>query len=176
MDRQRSKTSKRRSQRPVTSGTQNAKSLPESRSEENFSKSGLALPQRELRSARGDPLHPFVALVKTFNEFLFELDADGKFVSIWTSNEALFRERRAEFLGRRALEVLGGEIFHPFAKLFRRVIKQGVCEDIEFPVDFPAGRRWFQARVSAVGRGAKKSHSVCHLVMRFAIRNHLVEP
>ncbi len=164
MDRHRSKTSKRRSQRPGTSGTHNTDSLPEPRTDENFSKSVLALPQRELRSARGDPLHPFVALVKTFNEFLFELDADGKFVSIWTSNEALLRERRAEFLGRRALEVLGDEIFHPFSKLFRRVIKQGVCEDIEFPVDFPAGPRWFQARVSAVWRGARKSHSVCLLV------------
>ena len=164
MDQHRSKTSKRRSQRPVAPGAHNSDSLPELRSTENFSNSGLALPQRELRSARGDPLHPFVALVKTFNEFLFELDADGKFVSIWTSNEALLRERRAEFLGRRALEVLGEEIFRPFSKLFRRVIKQGVCEDIEFPVDFPAGQRWFQARVSAVGRGARKSHSVCLLV------------
>jgi len=164
MDQHRSKNSKRRSQRPVAPGTHNTDSLPELRSTENFSNSGLALPQRELRSARGDPLHPFVALVKTFNEFLFELDADGKFVSIWTSNEALLRERRAEFLGRRALEVLGEEIFRPFSKLFRRVIKQGVCEDIEFPVDFPAGQRWFQARVSAVGRGARKSHSVCLLV------------
>jgi PAS domain S-box-containing protein len=164
MDRHRSKTSKRRSQGSLASGTHNTDSLPEPRTGEHFSKSGLPLPQRELRSARGDPLHPFVALVKTFNEFLFELDADGKFVSIWTSNEALLRERRAEFLGRRALEVLGEEIFHPFSKLFRRVIRQGVCEDIEFPVDFPAGRRWFQARVSAVGRGARKSHSVCLLV------------
>lgn len=174
MDRHRSKTSKRRSQRPVSSRTPNTKSLPEPRAEGNFSNSVLALPQRELRSARGDPLHPFVALVKTFNEFLFELDADGKFVSIWTSNEALLRERRAEFLGRRALEVLGDEIFHPFSKLFRRVIKQGVCEDIEFPVDFPAGRRWFQARVSAVGRGAKKSHSVC-LLVRDITKRHLAE-
>ena len=164
MDRHHSKTSKRRSQRPSSSGNHNTDSLPEPRTDENFAKSALALPQRELRSARGDPLHPFVALVKTFNEFLFELDADGKFVSIWTSNEALLRERRAEFLGRRALEVLGEEIFRSFSKLFRRVIKQGVCEDIEFPVDFPAGQRWFQARVSAVGRGARKSHSVCLLV------------
>ena len=164
MDQHHSKTSKRRSQRPVAPGAHNSDSLPELRSTENFANSGFALPQKELRSARGDPLHAFVALVKTFNEFLFELDADGKFVSIWTSNEALLRERRAEFLGRRALEVLGEEIFRPFSKLFRRVIKQGVCEDIEFPVDFPAGQRWFQARVSAVGRGARKSHSVCLLV------------
>jgi PAS domain S-box-containing protein len=163
MDHHRSKTSKRRSRPPTGPGTHNSDSFPESRSDQNLSKSGLDFPQRETRTPPADPLNPFVALVKTFNEFLFELDADGKFLSIWTSNEAVLRERRAEFLGRRALEVLGEEIFRPFSKLFRRVIKQGVGEDIEFPVDFPAGRRWFQARVSAVGRGAQKSHSVCLL-------------
>jgi PAS domain S-box-containing protein len=174
MDTHRSKSSKRRSHSTPAAGSRDNDSRPVSHSDDLSTESALAFPQRESRSARGDPLHPFVALVKTFNEFLFELDADGKFLSIWTSNEALLRERRAEFLGRRALEVLGEEIFRPFAKLFRRVINQGACEDIEFPVDFPAGRRWFQARVSAVGRGAKKSHSVC-LLARDITQRRLAE-
>jgi PAS domain S-box-containing protein len=174
MDRHRSKSSKRRSHATPAAGSRNNDPLPLPHSDDLSTKSVLAFPQRESRSARGDPPHPFVALVKTFNEFLFELDADGKFLSIWTSNEALLRERRAEFLGRRALEVLGEEIFRPFSKLFRRVINQGACEDIEFPVDFPTGRRWFQARVSAVGRGAKKSHSVC-LLARDITQRRLAE-
>ena len=175
MDRRRSKsTSKRRSHATAAAGSRSNDSLPGSHFDNPSAESVLAFPQREPRSARGDPLHPFVALVKTFNEFLFELDADGKFLSIWTSNEALLRERRAEFLGRRALEVLGAEIFHPFSKLFRRVINQGACEDIEFPVDFPAGRRWFQARVSAVGRGGQKPHSVC-LLARDITQRRLAE-
>jgi PAS domain S-box-containing protein len=174
MDHHRSKTSKQRTRPPARSDVRNGDSLSDSRSDEIASNLGLAVPQREPRSSRGDPLHPFVALVKTFNEFLFELDADGKFLSIWTSNEALLRERRAEFLGRRALEVLGEEIFRPFSKLFRTVIRQGVGEDIEFPVDFPTGRHWFQARVSAVGRGAQKSHSVC-LLARDITQRRLAE-
>jgi PAS domain S-box-containing protein len=174
MDHHRSKTSKQRTRPPTRSDVRNGDSLPDSLSDEIVSNSGLAVPQREPRSSRGAPLHPFVALVKTFNEFLFELDADGKFLSIWTSNEALLRERRAEFLGRRALEVLGEEIFRPFSRLFRRVIKEGVGEDIEFPVDFPTGQRWFQARVSAVGRGAQKSHSVC-LLARDITQRRLAE-
>src|SRR5580658_8934258 len=174
MDRHRSNSSKRRSHATPAAGSRNNDPLPLPHSDDLSTKSVLAFPQKESRSARGDPPHPFVALVKTFNEFLCELDADGKFLSIWTSNEALLRERRAEFLGRRALEVLGEEIFRPFSMLFRRVIKQGACEDIEFPVDFPAGRRWFQARVSAVGRGAKKSHSVC-LLARDVTQRRLAE-
>jgi len=174
MGHHRSKNSKQRSRPPTGSRTRDSDSRPESRSNQFLPNSGLDGPEREPRNSRGVPFHPFVALVKTFNEFLFELDADGKFLSIWTSNEALLRERRAEFLGRRALEVLGEEIFHPFSKLFSRVIKQGVGEDIEFPVDFPTGRRWFQARVSAVGRGAQKSHSVC-LLARDITQRRLAE-
>jgi len=174
MDNHRPKNSKQRSQPQTGSRTRDSDSRPESRSNQFLSNSGLDGPEREPRNSRVVPFHPFVALVKTFNEFLFELDADGKFLSIWTSNEALLRERRAEFLGRRALEVLGEEIFHPFSKLFSRVIKQGVGEDIEFPVDFPTGRRWFQARVSAVGRGAQKSHSVC-LLARDITQRRLAE-
>ena len=174
MDHHRSKNSKRRSRPPTGSSTRISDSLSDHRSDKTLSKSGLDFPQRESPAPRTDPLNPFVALVRTFNEFLFELDADGKFLSIWTSNEALLRERRAEFLGRRALEVLGEEIFHPFSKLFRRVINQGVGEDIEFPVDFPSGRRWFQARVSAVGRGAKKPASVC-LLARDITQRRLAE-
>src|SRR5277367_418981 len=174
MGQHRSKTSKPHSASPSRGSSAGNDPLPNSRSDDILSKSDPAVPQREPRSARGDPLLPCVALVKTFNEFLFELDADGKCLSIWTSNEALLRERRAEFLGRRALEVLGEEIFHPFSELFRRVIKQDACEDIEFPVDFPTGRRWFQARVSAVGRGARKSHSVC-LLARDSTQRRLAE-
>ena len=174
MDRRRAKLAKQRSNSSARPGARKSESLPEPLSDKHVSISGLAFPQRELPNPRGDPLQPFVALVETFNEFLFELDADGKFLSIWTSNEALLRERRAEFLGRHALEVLGEELFHPFSKLFRRVIQQGVCEDIEFPVDFPSGQRWFQARVSAVGRGAKKSHSVC-LLARDVTQRRLTE-
>src|SRR5271170_5315639 len=174
MGHHRSKNSKQRSRPPTGSRTRDSDSRPESRSNQFLPNSGLDGPEREPRNSRGVPFHPFVALVKTFNEFLFELDADGKFLSIWTSNEALLRERRAEFLGRRALEVLGEEIFRPFSRLFRRVIKEGVGEDIEFPVDFPTGRRWFQARVSAVGRGAQKSHSVC-LLARDITQRRLAE-
>jgi PAS domain S-box-containing protein len=174
MDRHRSKISKQRSRPLAGSRIPNSASRPESRSDQKLAKSGLDFPQRESPAPRGDSLSPFVALVKTFSEFLFELDADGKFLSIWTSNEALLRERRAEFLGRRALEVLGEEIFHPFSELFRRVIQKGVGEDIEFPVDFPSGRRWYQARVSAVGRGARKSHSVC-LLARDITQRRLAE-
>lgn len=163
MDRARQKKTKRRPERQL--GLRANKGDPSSpgRDGKKNPKTAPAFAKRESKKLRSNQLQPFVALVKIFNEFLFELDADGKFLNIWTSNDALPRERRQEYLGRRALEVLGEEIFRPFKKLFQRVIQQHASEDIEFPIDSPGGRRWFQARVYAVGGGAKKSHSVCLL-------------
>jgi PAS domain S-box-containing protein len=170
MDRARQKKTKRRPERQI--GLRANKGDPSSpgRDEKTNPKTAPVLPKREPKKLRSNQLQPFVALVQIFNEFLFELDAEGKFLNIWTSNDALPRERRQEFLGRRALEVLGEDIFRPFKKLFQRVIKQHASEDIEFPIDTPDGRRWFQARVYAVGGGAKKSNSVCLLARDITLR------
>src|SRR5579862_9505212 len=59
--------------------------------------------------------HPLVTLAKTFDEFLFEFDAEGRFLGVWSSNPAVTRARRREFLGRHAKEVLGKEVFRPFS-------------------------------------------------------------
>lgn len=112
--------------------------------------------QQLLAAAR----HPLATLVKTFNEFLFELDAEGKFLHLWSSNEALLRGRRTEFLGRHALDVLGEDTFHPFNRVFQHVITTGESEDIEFPAELSDGQHWFQARVSAVSREGGKPESV----------------
>src|ERR1700730_11465820 len=58
---------------------------------------------------------PLATLAKTFDEFLFELDADGKFLGVWSSSPPLTNARRGEFLGQNAMEVLGEQIFRPFS-------------------------------------------------------------
>ena len=119
---------------------------------------------REAKKLLAAAAHPLATLAKTFNEFLFELDAEGKFLHLWSSNEALLHGRRTEFLDRHALDVLGEDVFHPFSRVFQHVIMTGESEDIEFPADLADGRHWFQARVSAVSRAGGTPHSVCLLV------------
>ena len=103
---------------------------------------------------------PLASLVKTFDEFLFEIDADGKFLGIWSSSETLTTARQMDFIGRHAMEVLGEEVFLPFSDLFQRVIATRQSDEIEFPVDLKEGRRWFYARVLPVGRRFGKRPSV----------------
>jgi two-component system NarL family sensor kinase len=103
---------------------------------------------------------PLATLVKAFDEFLFELDADGKFLGMWTSRQTSKAGRHAAFLGRHAMEVLGEEVFLPFSTLFHRVIATRQSDAIEFPVDLKDGRHWFYARVLPVARQPGKPPSV----------------
>ena len=103
---------------------------------------------------------PLAELVKTFDEFLFELDSHGRFLGIWSSSQVLKTERQMEFVGRHAMEVLGEETFLPFSELFRRVIATRQSDGIEFPVDLDDGRHWFYARVLPVARRSGKPPSV----------------
>jgi two-component system NarL family sensor kinase len=95
---------------------------------------------------------PLATLAQTFDEFLFELDADGKFQGVWSSSPALTNARRGELLGRHAMEVLGEEVFRPFSAVFHRVIESQQSDGIEFRVDSNDGERWFYARVLPVAR------------------------
>ena len=103
---------------------------------------------------------PLATLVKTFDEFLFELDIDGTFLGIWSSRQPLKTGRQMDFVGRHAMDVLGEEIFRPFSDVFHRVIVTRESDEIEFPVDLNDGRHWFYARVLPVARRSGKPPSV----------------
>ncbi len=103
---------------------------------------------------------PLATLVKTFDEFLFELDADGRFLGMWSSRQSLKTGRQMDFIGRHAMEVLGEDVFLPFSELFHRVIATRQRDGIEVPVELEGGRRWFYARVLPVARRSGKPPSV----------------
>jgi PAS domain S-box-containing protein len=103
---------------------------------------------------------PLATLAQTFDEFLFELDADGRFLGVWSSRPALTNARRGEFLGQQAMEVLGEEVFRPFSAVFHRVIDTQQSDGIEFRIDSDDGERWFYARVLPLARRSGQPPSV----------------
>jgi PAS domain S-box-containing protein len=103
---------------------------------------------------------PLASLVKQFDEFLFELDADGTFLGMWSSSQNLANAPHTDYLGRHVLDVLGEQVFKPFGEVFHRVIATHQSEGIEFPVDLRDGRHWFHARVLPVARRVGKAASV----------------
>ncbi len=103
----------------------------------------------------------FVTLIRKFGEFLFELDSKEKFLTAWTSRNALLQTRRAGIFGKRPQDVFGVEISRVLDQIIQSVIRESLRVDCEFPIDLPAGRRWFHALAYPVGGTAKYPSSVC---------------
>jgi PAS domain S-box-containing protein len=99
----------------------------------------------ELRASEGR----MKALIGTIDEVVFELDVNGTYKNIWTADESLLARPKAELLGRRAAEFLGAELMDPILKIFKRVLKTGKVESIEYSLALPA-ITWFLARISAI--------------------------
>ena len=118
---------------------------------------------------------PLASLVKQFDEFLFELDADGTFLGVWSSSQNLANAAHTDYLGRHAMDVLGEQIFKPFGEVFHRVITTHQSEGIEFPVDLRDGRHWFHARVLPVARRAGKAASVSLLTHDITVQKDTEE-
>ncbi len=102
------------------------------------------------------------ALVGSIDEIVFEFDADGRYLNIWTSDESLLVRPRSELIGRLA-GVLGEKEAAPYLETFRRVLASGEAESLEYPLQVMAGRRWFLARISPITSADGSCRTVCFL-------------
>ncbi len=90
------------------------------------------------------------ALVGSIDEIVFEFDADGIYLNVWTGNEELLKRPREELLGRPVTEVVGEELGAQFLERLRRVQRTGVPETFDYPLQVLGGARWFLARVAPI--------------------------
>jgi PAS domain S-box-containing protein len=111
---------------------------------------------QELRESEGR----MQALIGTIDEVVFELDVHGTYKNIWTIDESLLVRPKAELLGRRATEFLGPDVMDPVLKIFKRVLKTGKVESIEYSLPLPV-KTWFLARVSAIPSPDGKPTAIC---------------
>jgi diguanylate cyclase (GGDEF)-like protein/PAS domain S-box-containing protein len=105
------------------------------------------------------------ALLSSLDDLVFELDEDGVYLAIWTTNEALLIAPPRELLGRTVREAIGDEVGRRIIRAIRRALETGRPEVFEYRLEVPAGVRWFQGRLAAiVGSGDR---TVCLLVRDF---------
>ena len=102
-------------------------------------------------------------LVESIDEVAFELDADGKYLDIWTRNEGLLARPKQALMGRRVTEELIEDIAGPFVAAFKRVLESGQPESVEYPLVVNDEKRWFLARISRIQSGDLLGNSVCFL-------------
>lgn len=76
---------------------------------------------------------------------VFELDADGRYLSVWTNNPALLAKPSEDIKGRTLVEVLGRPLGEQLTARVRKLLETGQRETLEYVTDVPEGRRWFTA-------------------------------
>jgi two-component system cell cycle sensor histidine kinase/response regulator CckA len=115
------------------------------------------------------------ALIGSIDEIVFELDRQGTFLNIWTTNEELLYRPRHELKGKRVSGVIGEEFFQPFSQIFDRVLVSGRSEEFEYSLDVPAGKRWFLARMNRIPSATSDQYTLCLAVRDITDRKHAEE-
>lgn len=76
---------------------------------------------------------------------VFELDAEGRYLSVWTNNPALLAKPSDDIKGRTLVEVLGSPLGEQLTASVKKLLETGKRETLEYVTDVPEGRRWFTA-------------------------------
>ena len=103
------------------------------------------------------------ALLSSLDDVVFELDKDGTYLGIWTTDDTLLAAPRDELLGSDDIgERIGEEAGLRFTRIIKRhVLITGHSETCEYSLNVPAGTRWFQGRLAPIAAGPGRPTSVC---------------
>ncbi len=101
------------------------------------------------------------AIVDSIDEVVYEFDADGAYINVWTKNEDLLARPRDELLGRSVEEVLDAAQAETLIRTIRRVLFSGQPESFEYAVPIGHELRWLLARVAPISSVNSFVKTVC---------------
>jgi PAS domain S-box-containing protein len=101
------------------------------------------------------------AIVDAIDEVIFEIDREGIFRNVWTTDDSVLARPREKLIGHRISELLGEALALQFAECLIRVTAAGRGESIEYSIAFGAETRWFLARVSPIHSPDGLFRTVC---------------
>src|SRR4051812_7029996 len=78
---------------------------------------------------------------------LFELDCDGRYLTIVTASVGLLARPAADLAKLTISEVSGTDVGATFQECIRRVIASGLPESLEYTAPVPAGRWSFRYEI-----------------------------
>lgn len=106
---------------------------------------------------------------------VFEFDADGVYLNIWTKNEELLYRPRHELLGRTGEGLLPEDNIRSFRAILKRVLETGRSEYFEYALEVPIGRRWFLARISPIPSSDGSRATACAVIRDITDRKEAEE-
>jgi len=104
------------------------------------------------------------ALVTSMDDVAYEIDEQGRYVNVWTSNEGLLPRPRQEMIGQRVGYFYSEQWDRHFFRTFNRVVATGRPETVEYELDLPGGKRWFSGRINPISADGRNYRSFCLLV------------
>ena len=78
---------------------------------------------------------------------LIEIDAECRYVGVWTGEPELLVRPAEELIGKKVAEMIGPEAGAIFEACIHRVLASGVAETVDYSLDVVAGRRAFRCLV-----------------------------
>ncbi|MBN1203900.1 MAG: PAS domain-containing protein [Myxococcaceae bacterium] len=106
-------------------------------------------PQPEIADSLGTQLEAAEARLRFVlgltDGVVFELDADGRYLGIWTGAEELLPVPRDVALGRTMEEVFGPQAAAPFLERLQRTLRTGEPDRFEYSMEAAGRLRWFSA-------------------------------
>jgi len=110
------------------------------------------------------------ALVSSIDDLVFELDEEGRHVSIWVNDDSNLFLPREKMLGKTLSEMFGEPFAKPFNEGFRQVLEHGGVFNREFRTLVPNDERWFNARYGLIYEEGKPTRRVSVCVQDITVR------
>ncbi len=114
------------------------------------------------------------ALSATLPEIGFILDEDGRYLEVVASRKNLLYAEAARVQNRLLHEVFPKAEADLFLSYVRRTLEAGALQEVEYELDVPKGRRWFEARLAPVQQPIEGRRAVV-MVARDITERHQAE-
>lgn len=135
--------------------------------------------ERHLRNALEEAEGRLRLMSAHIQGILFELNSDGRFVRVWTSDPNLLAQPEQALLGRTVLETLGPDIGRRHHEATQTTLETGRSVHYEYELDVPGGHRYFASEgVAFPAPCPGKRHAVFWIrdvTEQVQLQRHLVE-
>ncbi|WP_109117535.1 PAS domain S-box protein [Azospirillum sp. TSO22-1] len=90
------------------------------------------------------------ALVQALPDIAFILDGEGRYREVLAAHDDLVSVPPRQVIGRHITEVLPPEAARRMAEVIARTLRSAQPQAVEYVLQVPAGRRWYEARTAAL--------------------------
>lgn len=105
------------------------------------------------------------AILAAIPDLMFELDADGRYLSIWSQDQDMLAAQRDLLLGNRVSDMLPPVPAQTVMQAIAEALQQGTSHGQQIELLTPAGAQWFELSTSRVDCPQHKNHGSERVIM-----------